>query len=285
MVANRDNEPQPNFYSQPEHEPFVMGEGPIGVLLIHGFPGTPAEMRPLARRLAAHGCTTQGILLPGFGPQIAHLAETGREQWYAAAQEAWQALRGEYETAVLAGFSMGALQLAVQTPPEALVLLAPFWRMDGWQFNLLPLLKHLMPSVAPFEKADFQDTAVRKQLRQIAPEANLDDPEVQQFFREEVRLPTRVIDDVRRLTGAAYDVAPQVGVPTLVLQGRQDETVTPANTRRLLQQIGGPLTYHEFPGDHTFPKMNAPDSYDFTQDVVRFLQREGLALATTEAQR
>ena len=32
-------------YSGPEHQPFEFGDGPNGALLIHGFPGTPAEMR------------------------------------------------------------------------------------------------------------------------------------------------------------------------------------------------------------------------------------------------
>ena len=45
MQAGRVEDWQP--YSGPEHQRFQLGEGANGALLIHGFPGTPAEMRTL----------------------------------------------------------------------------------------------------------------------------------------------------------------------------------------------------------------------------------------------
>jgi len=38
-------------YNTPEHQPFTLGDGSAVALLIHGFPGTPAEVRPLAEAL------------------------------------------------------------------------------------------------------------------------------------------------------------------------------------------------------------------------------------------
>ena len=57
-------------YQGPEHEPFFWEAGEPAALLVHGFPGTPAEMRPLGEVLHEAGWTVHGVLLPGFGPQI-----------------------------------------------------------------------------------------------------------------------------------------------------------------------------------------------------------------------
>ena len=55
-------------YQAPEHQPFLWrGHHTAAALLIHGFPGTPAEMRPAAQALHSAGLTVQGLLLPGFG--------------------------------------------------------------------------------------------------------------------------------------------------------------------------------------------------------------------------
>lgn len=285
MTTNFTLEDTHTFFNEPEHQPFELGDGQAGALLLHGFPGTPAEMLPLGRWFAEHNFTARGILLPGFGSQIMHLGETDRHAWLDAARTAWGELRANHRPAILVGFSMGgalALHLAQEAPPDALVLLAPFWRMGGWQFNLLPLLKRVMPTVAPFEKANFDDPAVRRELLKIAPGVDLADPEVQRFFREEVCLPTAVVDEVRRVGLEAAALAPNVTAPTLVLQGKSDETVMPAYTRLLVGRLGGAVTYREFPGDHTFARMAAPDSYDFGADVLFFLRRTGV-LPTLEA--
>lgn len=264
-------------FNGPQHQPFAMGEGATGVLLIHGFPGTPAEMRPLGTTLAIHGYSAHGILLPGFGPQIGRLGQTNPAIWLEAAREAWWQVKEQYETAVLAGFSLGAaiaIHLAVTHPPHRLVLLAPFWRLDSWLFKLLPLLKHILPTAAPFANVDFSDPAVRKQVKELVPGVDLDDPEMQRYLREQIRVPTALVDDIRRFGRSAYQQASQVVVPTLVLQGTEDETVAPANTRRLLAQFGGPVTYHEFPATHNFPKMEAGQSGRFTQPILSFLAND-----------
>ena len=41
-----------------------------GVLLIHGFTGTPYEMRFLGEFLRDKGCTVRGILLKGHGTTL-----------------------------------------------------------------------------------------------------------------------------------------------------------------------------------------------------------------------
>lgn len=94
----------------PSAEAFEMKGGPEAVLLVHGFTGTPAEMRPLAEILHAQlGWQMEGILLPGHGTTIANLAKTPRKAWYEAAESAALSLRKRFDRVHLVGLSMGSL--------------------------------------------------------------------------------------------------------------------------------------------------------------------------------
>lgn len=262
------------FYSEAEHQPFQLGDGSVGALLIHGFPGTPAEMRPLGEQLAAAGWAVYGPLLPGFGPQIPTLGQKTRHDWLAAVRVQWQEIQAKHETAVLIGFSMGgalALNLAAEMPPSFLVLLAPFWQFAGWQGKLLPIVKHFKKTFYPFAEADFGNTAVRKQLSEVMPGVDLDDSTVQARIRQEVQLPTKAIDEVRQLGQHGGKCASSIHCPTLVLQGIQDTVVLAQVTRQLITRLSGPVTYREIPGDHTFPKMRPPNRYNITPDIVNFV--------------
>ena len=245
------------FYGSSEHQTFTLGEGPKKALLLHGFPGTPAELRPLAKVLCASGWQAAAPLLPGFGVEIPRLGERRWQDWQGAALAHWQEVRREAQRTLLVGFSMGAalaLHLAAAQPPDKLVLIAPFWRMNDSRTHLLPVVKYVMPTLRPFEKADFGDKNVRRRFEVMLPDVDLDDPNVQAWLRREVILPTSSVDELRKLGRSAYQVAKQVGAPTLILQGFGDTTVRPKDTRTLLTRLSGPVTLHEFSGDHDVVK-------------------------------
>src|ERR687897_858523 len=94
-----------SFYAGPEHAPFAIGDGARRALLIHGFPGTPAEMRPLGALLAGAGYRATAILLPGMGTDIVRLAAMRESTWLDAGRAAWAAARREDPAAILAGNS------------------------------------------------------------------------------------------------------------------------------------------------------------------------------------
>jgi carboxylesterase len=235
------------------HQPFLMLAGPTHALLVHGFLGTPEEMRPLGEALAAAGVSARAVQLPGSGPDRGRIGEVGSAEWVETATRAWLETRAGAERTVLVGFSMGgavALRLAEIAPPDALVLLAPHWRFADKRTVALPLVKHVVKEVQPFGKANFADPGTRKMFEEMAPGANLDDPSVQDRLRRQTALPTRTLDELRRIGVVAGAAARNVTSPTTILQGRDDTTSLPVNTRLLGLRLGGPLTLREFPGGH-----------------------------------
>ena len=63
--------------SLPGTEPFEHTGGPVGVLLCHGFTGSPQTLRPWAEYLAQQGLTVSLPRLPGHGTTWQDLAGTG----------------------------------------------------------------------------------------------------------------------------------------------------------------------------------------------------------------
>src|SRR5258708_13280958 len=100
-------------------EPFRLGSGDRGVLLIHGFCGTPPEMRGLGEHLAQSGFRVHGALLAGCGTTPEELAATNWTDWVASAQAQLDELKHECSQVFVAGQSMGgtlSLILAARNP-------------------------------------------------------------------------------------------------------------------------------------------------------------------------
>ncbi|MFZ7101255.1 MAG: alpha/beta hydrolase [Peptococcaceae bacterium] len=96
-------------------EPFDFPGNETGCLLIHGFTGSPGEMRPLGEHLASAGYTVKGIRLPGHGTSVADLALTKWPDWYAEAAKGLRQLKEQCRDIFVIGLSMGgdlALHLA-----------------------------------------------------------------------------------------------------------------------------------------------------------------------------
>ncbi|CAN5769113.1 alpha/beta fold hydrolase [soil metagenome] len=244
----------PNFYSAPEHQAFTLGESKRHALLVHGFPGTPAELRPLASFLAEAGWQVRAPLLPGFGSSIETLGQKRWQDWTHAVESEFRTLAAGAEHTLLLGFSMGgaiALVAATNVKPDTLVLLAPFWRFDDWRVNLLPVFKHFVRTLKPFENADFSDPQTRETFKEIAPDADLSDPDTQAQLKKSVALPTEAIDQLRQLGRRAYALAPRVSAPCLVIQGEGDTTVRPEHTRKLVERIDRAQLV-EVSGGHSF---------------------------------
>ncbi len=253
-----------NFYAGPEHEAFTFSGGDgaeTGALLIHGFMGSPKELRPLGNALAAAEIDAHGILLPGFGAEIARLGAVRRGEWIEAASHAWDEIAGRYRRTILLGFSMGgavALHLAVRRAPDRLILLAPFLRIADRRAVVLPLLQHVKKEFLPYENADFSRDQVRWDFQHIDPDLDLSEPAMQERIRREASIPTSSLVELRAMCLAAERLAAKSPSPALVMQGVNDVVTRPRDTRRLVQLLGGRLTFRELDADHMLPFDDRP---------------------------
>lgn len=228
----------------PEHRSFREGDGPGTAVLVHGFPGTPAEVRPLAAALVAVGWRVHGPLLPGFGADWATLRERRWTEWRDAVARSLADAAASGAPVLAVGFSMGgALTLAALAsgaPADAAVLIAPFTRFADRRTLLLPLLRHVVRDLRPYEHADLDDPAVRRDLADKVGDVDLDDPATRERVRRQVSMPTAALDEAVRAGRHARRVAPRLSArPTLVVQGLRDTTVTPQTTLALLRRLPG----------------------------------------------
>ena len=258
-----------------EHQPFYWNGGQPAALLVHGFPGTPAEMRALGTALHHAGWTVEAPLLPGFGPNIVTLFERDYTEWIAAIGLKLTELKKKHHPVMLIGHSMGAavsLNVAAAHQPDALVLTAPFWQLgEWWQRGIGLLLKPFLRQIRPFKKVDFTDPQVRHGINNFLPDVDLDDPDVQAEIRD-FSIPTRIFEQLVRVGNEAYRVAPHINTPTLIVQGTQDNTVPAHRTRRLLQRLPGPVHYEETNTGHDLTRADDPGWPDVRRAVVSFSQ-------------
>ena len=79
----------------------------IGVLLVHGFTGSPASMRPWAEYLNQRGYTVTVPLLPGHGTRPEDLNLVKWQEWPAKVENDLNALLQSCEKVFICGLSMG----------------------------------------------------------------------------------------------------------------------------------------------------------------------------------
>jgi carboxylesterase len=213
----------------PGAEPFDFpgGDGPegrTGVLLVHGFTGTPMSMRPWGEHLAAEGFAVRCPLLPGHGTRWQDCNLSTHGDWTTTVGEAFDALAAQCDRVFVAGLSMGgtlSIRLAEERGDQVagLVLVNPSLLTQRLDAKLLPLLARITPSWAPIasdiKKAGVTELAYPK-------------------------LPTRAVLQLRELWTATRADLAAVTAPVLVYRSRVDHVVEAVSTQVLLAGISNP---------------------------------------------
>jgi len=88
--------------------PFELGSGEDACLLLHGFTGSPWDVRPVGERLAARGMFVRAIRLPGHGTTPEAMTAVSHRDWEQAGEDALRSL-SSYRNVFVAGLSVGAL--------------------------------------------------------------------------------------------------------------------------------------------------------------------------------
>ena len=193
-----------------------------GVLCIHGFTGSPFEVRPLGERLAERGFTAVGPLLPGHGSDAAALNATSWRDWLAAVETALADLRRRCRVVGVAGLSMGgalALRVAARNPDlRALAVLGtPLWLPFHITAAVLALRSvHQIPK----GPSDIRDAAVRAAF-----------PSARHF-------PLHALRSLLEFLPRARAAVPRVRTPTLIIHADHDHVAPPACAVELHARVG-----------------------------------------------
>ena len=202
----------------PGAEPFDHPGGPVGVLLCHGFTGSPQSLRGWADYLAAQDLTVSLPRLPGHGTTWQDLARTSGDDWFAEVDTAFGTLASRCEQVFVFGLSMGgclALRVAETrgAAVRGLVLVNPSLAPDTKLFLLAPVLKH-----------------VKRSLPGIA--SDISKPGAHELGYD--RVPVRAAATLPKLWSETVKNLSQVTQPVLVYRSTVDHVVGPASMRALL---------------------------------------------------
>src|SRR5262245_5127465 len=143
---------RPNVPVLPGAEPYRHDGGEVGVLLCHGFTGSPQSLRPWAEYLAERGLTVSLPLLPGHGTRWEDLAVTGWQDWYGVVDRELRALTARCARVFVFGLSLGgalSLRLAARhgDAVDGLVVVNPANKFHGLAAYALPVARHLVRTV------------------------------------------------------------------------------------------------------------------------------------------
>ena len=132
-------------------KPELTGGRRIGVLVVHGFTGSPASMRPWAEDLAGRGYAVEMPLLPGHGTRWQHMNKVSWSDWVATVEGAFDKLAAENDVVVAVGLSMGgslSLRLAADRGDELAGVVLVNAAVDTLRKDavLLPVLKRFVPA-------------------------------------------------------------------------------------------------------------------------------------------
>ncbi|MBD3181623.1 alpha/beta fold hydrolase [Candidatus Poribacteria bacterium] len=263
-----------------EHKPFFMQGKKPAALLIHGFPGTPAEVRSLGDFLHDAGWTVEGILLPGFGSDIMTLDERSYEEWVQAVKKSLKKLKKEHYPVLLLGYSMGgavSIVASSNSPPDGLILIAPFWRIFSPLKRFIgTILKPFLPRYfQPLKEIDISDPKIQSNIRDFLPDVDLDDPEIQEDIRN-TTIPVAMVNQVLGLGKKAYKNAKSLNLPVLVIQGQKDELVKPELTFKLKKRLdaknGSQVRYIMINGEHDIINTSNPVWPEVEEAILAFAE-------------
>jgi len=133
----------------PGAEPWTSAGDGVGVLVLHGFTGSPKSVTPWGRALADQGWTVSVPLLPGHGTRWQDMNLTTWQDWYHEAERSLRDLQSTCHTVFVMGLSMGGsltLRLAEQHGDaiRGIALVNPAVHTERPDRFLLPVLQHIV---------------------------------------------------------------------------------------------------------------------------------------------
>ncbi|WP_417812957.1 alpha/beta hydrolase [Thalassospira alkalitolerans] len=191
-----------------------------GVLVVHGFLASPAELRTLGDRLAAKNYAVLGVRLAGHGTSPHELQKRPWTDWLASVRHSYEILSAFCDNVIIVGFSTGgALSaiLAADQPEKlaGLVMASTPLKFRNRNLMFVPLLYGANKLMGWVPSA--QERLSFRLNESEHPEIN---------YRN---IPIGGLHNLRQAVAEMRDRLPDIACPTLILQGDNDQVVDPAS--------------------------------------------------------
>jgi len=236
-------------------QPIYLEGGESGVLLLHGFTGTPDCMSYLANALHQAKFTVAAPVLAGHGTHYEHLEKTEWQDWYQSAEAAFHSLKARCKRIMVAGLSMGGLLAAHlayhhKQSVAALGLLATPLFLDGF------LIKSVFPTV--------WNTPLKKIYRyQPKYGFSINDPRARRRYQTYDKIPVASVATLLDVQKIVRQELKHLRQPAIIIHSLHDETVPYGN----LDYIKAILHSDEVK-TVTLKKSNHIITVDYEKDVV-----------------
>lgn len=203
----------------------------IGVVLVHGFLASPAEVRAFGQKLYGLGYTTIGVRLKGHGTSPWDLRERSWRDWLRSVQKGADIMSAFVERYVFVGFSTGgSLSLiSASEQPDALagvVAICPPLKFRNKNMRFVPLMHGAnrivswlssYEGVMPFRPNESEHPLIN--------------------YRN---MPLHGLYELTRVTGQLNSVLPDVRCPGCLIQATADRVVDPESARIAQAKLGSP---------------------------------------------
>lgn len=192
-----------------------------GILLVHGFTATTAEVRLLGDFLHARGYTISAPLLPGHGTSPDEMNKCKWQDWTNAVERAYCDLAVKCKRVFIGGESMGGVLslFTASIHPEAAGVLLYAPAMQIYAPSSLMLARLLSPFQAYVKKPVRAPTAVDPRWKGYAVN------------------PLRALVQLGKLQTETRRRLPKIAQPVFIAQGRLDLAIDPRSGQIILDEI------------------------------------------------
>lgn len=251
----------------PTAEPFLFVGEPSkpACLLIHGFTGTPKEMRWMGEFLNQQGYTCLGIRLAGHATDPQDMIRSNWTDWTASVEDGYHLLRGVTDNIFLMGLSMGgilSLLMSTRLDVKGVVgMSTPYKLPDD------PRLRHIdwiSKFVTYMPKSDEE------------PGSSWFDKEAWKDHVSYPQNPVRSIGQLNKLLGEMRLALPHVRVPVLLIHSRDDHYVVPDNMELIyadLVNASDKTKLHVTGSGHVVPRDAArQQAFQYALDFIQRIE-------------
>lgn len=208
----------------PGAEPFELGpaDAQVGCVLVHGFTGSPSEIRPIGEHLAAAGVRCYAPLLPGHGTNLDDMEASTAADWLEGARSAVVQARPAHPRLFVLGFSMGgllAINLSLEVRLEGLIVVSTPLVLHDPKAKFIPILSLFRRYEPPRPPA--RETGAPAGRQGVAYDQK----------------PLVSIKRMMRLMKATVAALPRVEAPLLAVYGAFDRRATIADAQQVLSSV------------------------------------------------